>query len=73
MEFYMQFLRDNQLNIMLIMSGVCGTLAFLTLVIKAMAPIRRSILTVMDITAMLLLIFDRFAYIYSGDLSPIVL
>ena len=65
----MQFLRDNQLNFMLIMSGVCGTLAFLTLVVKALSPIRRSILTIMDITAMLLLIFDRFAYIYSGDPS----
>ena len=65
----MQFLRDNQLNFMLILSGVCGTLAFLTLVVKALSPIRRSILTIMDITAMLLLIFDRFAYIYSGDPS----
>ena len=67
----MAFLLKYQLNIMLILSGMCGMLALLTLGIKVLSPIRKSILTVMNIAAMFLLIFERFSFIYRGDVSTL--
>ena len=65
----MDFLRENQLNIMLYMSGVCGVLAILSMMPKFMSRRRRSILALMEFCSMLLLNFDRLAYIYRGDTS----
>ena len=58
----MDFLRENQLNIMLYMSGVCGVLAILSMMPKFMSRRRRSILALMEFCSMLLLNFDRLAY-----------
>ena len=65
----MDFLRENQLDIMLILSGICGLIAFFSLIIKTLTPRRKFALAFMDLGAMLLLIFDRYAYIYRGDTS----
>ena len=65
----MDFLRQNQLDIMLFMSGVCGVLAIMSLMPKFMSRKRRSILALMEISSMLLLYFDRLAYIYRGNIS----
>ncbi|MBQ9604217.1 MAG: histidine kinase, partial [Firmicutes bacterium] len=65
----MELLRENQLDIMLVLSGVCGLIAFFSLIIKTLTPRRKFALAFMDIAAMLLLIFDRYAYIYRGDVS----
>lgn len=65
----MDFLRANQLDIMMYMSGVCGVLAILSLMPKFMSRRRRSILALMEICSMLLLNFDRLAYVYRGDTS----
>ncbi len=37
----MEFLRAHQLNIMLFMSGMCGILAFLSLISRVLTPKRR--------------------------------
>ncbi|MBP5280525.1 MAG: HD-GYP domain-containing protein [Erysipelotrichaceae bacterium] len=65
----MDFLRNNQLDIMMYMSGVCGVLAIMSLMPRFMSRRRRSILAMMEIASMFLLIFDRLAYIYRGDAS----
>lgn len=65
----MLWIASHQLNLMLFMSGVCGILAFSTMLIKSLPPKRKSILALMEFAAMLLLIFDRFSYLYRGDLS----
>ena len=67
----MMFLREHQLNIMLFLSGICGILAILTAVPRSLSPKRKSILAVMEIASMLLLLFDRAAYIYRGDVSDL--
>ena len=65
----MGFLRENQLDIMLVLSGVCGFIAVFSLIVKNLTPRRKVALTLMDLGAMLLLIFDRYAYIYRGSTS----
>lgn len=62
----MAFLQAHQLSVMLFMSGVSGILAFATLLMDTLPRGRKSVLTLMELSAMLLLIFDRFAYIYRG-------
>ena len=67
----MEFLKVHQLNIMLFMSGICCTLAFLTLISRTLSRKRRRILALLEIAAMLLLLSDRCAYIYRGDVSAL--
>ena len=67
----MAFLRTHQLNLMLFMSGACAVLACTTLFIKALPKEKRSILSLMELSAMLLLLFDRWSYIYRGDASEL--
>lgn len=63
----MTWLIQSQLNIMLFLSGVCGILACSTLVIKSLPKRQKNILALMEVSAMVLLIFDRFAYLYRGN------
>jgi len=63
------FLRSVQLDVMVFMSGACGILAFMTMITKSLPKETKRILASMEIAAMLLLIFDRFAYLTEGDLS----
>lgn len=65
----MEFLRQHQLNIMLILIGICGILAFFVSITKTLSKKRRQALFSLELGAMFLLIFDRFAYIYRGDIS----
>ncbi len=67
----MEFLKAHQLNIMLFMSGICFVLAILTLTTKALSPKRKRILALIETAAMILLMSDRFAYIYRGDPSQL--
>ena len=67
----MEFLRNHQLNIMLILIGVTGILSFLVLATKSLTKKRRNALLSLELSAMLLLTFDRFAYIYRGDISTL--
>lgn len=61
------FLREYQLDIMLMLSGICGMVALFVLFTRTLSPRRRHSLLLMDIGSMLLLTADRFAYIYRGD------
>ena len=65
----MEFLRTHQLDIMLFMSGICGVLAVLSLLPVTLSRKRRRIIALMELAAMFLLIYDRYAYIYRGDES----
>ncbi len=56
---------------MLFMSGICFVLAILTLTTKALPPKRRRIIAFIEIAAMILLLSDRYAYIYRGDPSEL--
>ncbi len=67
----MEFLRQHQLNIMLFLSGVCSVLALLSFFTRSMPAKRRRGIMLMEIYGALLLIMDRFAYIYRGDLSAL--
>ncbi len=67
----MVFLKDHQLNIMLFMSGICFVLAILTLTTKALPAKRKRILALLETAAMLLLLFDRYAYLFRGDPSSL--
>ncbi len=62
----MSLLRTYQLDLMLYMSGICGVLTFMTLLTDALTRRRKSILALMELSAMLLLLFDRASYLYRG-------
>lgn len=63
------FLREHQLNIMQFLCGGCGVLIFLLLYTRFLSKSMRNTLILMELIAMLLLWFDRLAYVYAGDLS----
>ena len=63
----MDFIRAHQLNIMLVMIGGVGILALMTMMPKFVARRKKIILTLMEIASLVLLIFDRFSYIYDGN------
>ena len=65
----MEWLISHQLNIMVFMSGICGILAFSNLVIKSLSRRKKLIMALTELSAMFLLVFDRFSYIYRGDTS----
>ena len=67
----MDFLRNHQLNIMLILIGVTSVLSFLVAVTKTLTTKRRNALLSLELSAMLLLVFDRFAYIFRGNESTL--
>ncbi len=67
----MEFLKAHQLNIMLFLSGVCGVLVVLALISRTLSPRRRRILALIEASGMFLLTFDRIAYLYRGDPTPL--
>ncbi len=62
-----EFLSAHQLNIMLALSSVCGTIVLFVLIANALPKRRRMALLCHELASMFLLYFDRLAYIYSGD------
>lgn len=67
----MEFLRYHQLNIMLILIGVCAVITILTYLTRSIGGRKKWTLICMDIGAMLLLVADRCAYLYRGDVSSV--
>ena len=51
----MDFIKTNQLDIMLFLSGVCGILVVLTLITGGLSRKRKRILSLLEAGAMLLL------------------
>ena len=66
-----ELIKNHQLDIMLSLCAVCFTMAVLLLITRFLPRKQKWILIAMEITATLLLGFDRLAYIYSGDTSAI--
>jgi len=65
----MEYLIDHQLNIMLFLSGICTALAIMVLISRSIPEGRRNALLILEAGCALLLICDRSAYIYRGDIS----
>lgn len=65
----MEFLRQHQLDIMLVLIGICGILSFLVLVTKTLSRNRKCALFSLELSALFLLICDRFKHIYNGNIS----
>lgn len=65
----MEFLRANQLDLMLLLSGSCCALSLLVIFSKAIPFNRRMALLLLELSCVVLLLSDRFAYIYRGDVS----
>ncbi len=63
------FISSYQLDIMLFLSGICAIMTVMTAMTKSLAPSRRRVLALLELAAVLLLMFDRFAYLYRGDIS----
>ena len=64
-----QYLQELQLNIMLILIGIVGMLIFFTCISKSLSGKRKLSMLGLELSVFLLLISDRFAYIYRGDPS----
>ncbi len=64
-----ELMRDHQLNIMLVLCGSCAILIFLLVMTRFLSSSRKRILVMMELMALLLLWFDRMAYVYAGDVS----
>ena len=67
----MEFFKAYQLSVMMVLSGICGTLAVFVMLTKTLSKKRKLSLMSMELIAMFLLIFDRFSYIYRGDISDL--
>ena len=65
----MEFLRQHQLDLMLILIGILSSLVFYLFFTRAVAGRHRLTLFLMAFFAILLLIADREAYIFRGDTS----
>ncbi|SCY81947.1 HD domain-containing protein [Lachnospiraceae bacterium XBB2008] len=64
-----ELIREHQLNVMLVLCGACATMAFMLLITRFLSPKRKRVILLMEVMALLLLWFDRLAYVYAGDLS----
>lgn len=67
----MNFLVKHQLDIMQFMCGMCGILTIMTMITRSLPRKTKMILVSMEFSAMMLLFFDRFSYIYKGDMSEL--
>ena len=63
------FIRNHQLDIMLALSAACFTMALLLVITKFLSKRRKWILVMMELIATTLLMFDRQAYMYSGNVT----
>ena len=64
-----EFLRNHQLNIMMGLSSICAIIVVFAVITTTLPKKRKLILIYFEAAAGLLLFFDRFAYIYRGDVS----
>ncbi|WP_029320536.1 HD-GYP domain-containing protein [Butyrivibrio sp. AE3004] len=66
-----ELLRACQLDIMLVLAGICGVTAAYTILAKNMTPRRKACIAYLQLSGMILMIADRLAYIYRGDESTL--
>ena len=67
----MDLLRQYQADIMLILSSICGVMLLLVYLTNTISEKRKLALMQIELSAMLLMISDRRAYIYRGDTSSL--
>ena len=67
----MEFLHEHQLNIMLFLSGVCGILPLFTLISTTIHKKRKIAIIALEVCETLMLLADRYAYIFRGDTSAL--
>ena len=65
----MEFFKHHQLSIMLFFSGMCSILALLSFFMHSIPKKRRQALILMETYAAVLLLMDRWAYLYHGNVS----
>ena len=68
-NFIYNFIREYQLDIMLIMAGICTIQTVYVLLSKAINKRRKIALVLFSLGAAILLYSDRLCYIYRGDTS----
>lgn len=64
-----ELLKESQLNVMLVLSGISAATAFFMALSKSLTRERKLPLMMTEIFTVLLLVFDRFAYLFRGDVS----
>lgn len=64
-----KILVDHQLDIMLGLSCICATLAVFAMITKALPVGRRMSVLFMELSALILIYFDRLSYMFDGDTS----
>ena len=67
----LDFIREHQLNIMLCLSSISGIIAIFTMFTGYISKSKKKALLIMSISAFILLLTDRYAYIYRGDISTL--
>ncbi len=65
----LEFFIKHQLDMMLALSSICGTIAIFVIVARALPLSRRLTLLFLELSATILLYTDRLSYIYDGDIS----
>jgi len=65
----MELLITYQEDIMMLLSGVCGVMALFVHLTETMSKTRKKALMLLEISAMILMIGDRHAYMSRGDIS----
>ncbi len=66
-----ELFRKYQLDMMLILIGVCGITAVFVFITGTLSKQRKKALMLVEIYSMILLIADRLSYIYEGDVSTL--
>ncbi|MBE5859498.1 MAG: response regulator [Butyrivibrio sp.] len=71
MMIMIDFFRSIQLSLMLFLSGGCFVLWILAISTKTLSRGRKLAITHLEFSAMILLLADRMAYLYRGDVSTL--
>ena len=64
-----ELIKDHQLNVLLFLSGACLVTALFAAFTKMASARKKAGLLIMEISSTILLLAERSAYIYRGDLS----
>ena len=67
----MEILKQYQADIMLVLSGICGIMMVFVYLTTTISLKRKVSLMLLELSSMLLVISDRRAYIYRGDVSSL--
>ena len=67
----MEFIKNHQLNIMLFLTGVCAILSLLVAISKSIPFRKKMPVLLIEVATTALLIADRFAYLYRGNVSTL--